>query len=67
MWTLVWIERGIIMALLEVQKAGSPVLKKLCEPIKKLDGKLRNFLDDMAEHSASRICGGNLVAALKIT
>ena len=37
------------MALLEVQKAGSPVLKKLCEPIKKLDGKLRNFLDDMAE------------------
>ena len=37
------------MAVLEVQKAGSPVLKKLCEPIKKLDGKLRNFLDDMAE------------------
>lgn len=37
------------MALLEVQKAGSPVLKKSCEPIKKLDGKLRNFLDDMAE------------------
>ena len=37
------------MALLEIQKAGSPVLKKVCEPVKKIDGKLRGFLDDMAE------------------
>lgn len=37
------------MALLEIQKAGSPVLKKISEPIKKIDGKLRSFLDDMAE------------------
>ena len=37
------------MAVLEVQKAGAPVLKKTCEPVKKLDAKLRSFLDDMAE------------------
>ncbi len=37
------------MALLEIQKAGAPVLKEKCEPIKKIDGKLRIFLDDMAE------------------
>lgn len=37
------------MALLEIQKAGSPVLKKTCEPVKRIDGKLRSFLDDMAE------------------
>lgn len=37
------------MALLEIQKAGSPVLKQICEPVKKIDGKLRSFLDDMAE------------------
>ena len=35
--------------MLEIQKAGSPVLKKISEPIKKIDGKLRSFLDDMAE------------------
>lgn len=37
------------MAVLEIQKAGSPVLKRICEPVKKIDGKLRSFLDDMAE------------------
>ncbi len=37
------------MALLEIEKAGSPVLKKNCEPVKKINGKLRSFLDDMAE------------------
>ena len=37
------------MALLEIKKAGDPVLKKVCEPIKKTDKRLRKFLDDMAE------------------
>ena len=37
------------MALLEIEKAGSPVLKKISEPVKKIDGKLRELLDDMAE------------------
>ena len=37
------------MALLEIEKAGSPVLKKRCESVKKIDGKLRGLLDDMAE------------------
>jgi len=37
------------MALLEIKKAGDPVLKKVCEPVVKIDKRLRNFLDDMAE------------------
>ncbi|MBQ9376911.1 MAG: peptide deformylase [Schwartzia sp.] len=37
------------MAVLEVQKAGAPVLKQVCEPVEKVDGKLRAFLNDMAE------------------
>ncbi len=37
------------MSLLNIQKAGAPVLKQVCEPVKKVDGKLRDFLDDMAE------------------
>lgn len=37
------------MALLEIKKAGDPVLKKVCEPVEKIDKRLRKFLDDMAE------------------
>ena len=37
------------MALLEIKKAGDPVLKQVCEEITKIDRRLRNFLDDMAE------------------
>ena len=37
------------MALLEIEKAGAPILKQICDPVKKIDGKLRSFLDDMAE------------------
>ena len=37
------------MALLEIQKAGSPVLKQVCKPIHKVDTKLKKLLDDMAE------------------
>ena len=37
------------MALLEIKKAGDPVLKKICAPVEKIDKRLRNFLDDMAE------------------
>ena len=37
------------MALLEIKKAGDPVLKKVCAPVEKIDKRLRNFLDDMAE------------------
>lgn len=37
------------MALLEIKKAGDPVLKKVCEPVEKIDKRLRNLLDDMAE------------------
>ena len=37
------------MALLEIKKAGDPVLKEICKPVEKIDKRLRNFLDDMAE------------------
>lgn len=37
------------MALLEIKKAGDPVLKKICVPVDKIDKRLRNFLDSMAE------------------
>ena len=37
------------MALLEIKKAGDPVLKKICAPVEKIDKRLRNLLDDMAE------------------
>ncbi len=37
------------MALLEIKKAGDPVLKEICKPVEKIDKRLRKFLDDMAE------------------
>ena len=37
------------MALLDIKKAVDPVLKKVCEPVEKIDKRLRNFLDDMYE------------------
>ncbi len=37
------------MALLEIKKAGDPVLKEICKPVEKIDKRLRNLLDDMAE------------------
>ncbi len=37
------------MALLEIKKAGAPVLKQVCAPIHKIDTKLKKLLDDMAE------------------
>lgn len=35
--------------VLEIKKAGDPVLKKVCEPVEKIDKRLRRLLDDMAE------------------
>ena len=37
------------MAVLEIKKAGDPVLKKVCEPVAHIDKNLRKMLDDMAE------------------
>ena len=37
------------MALLEIVKAGDPVLKQVAEPIEKVDSKLRKLMDNMAE------------------
>ena len=37
------------MAVLEVRKAGDSVLKRVAVPIKKVDGKIRALLDDMAD------------------
>ena len=37
------------MAILEIKTAGDPVLKEHCVEVTKIDKRLRNFLDDMAE------------------
>ena len=36
------------MAILEIKKAGAPVLKEVCAPVEKIDKGLRKLLDDMA-------------------
>ena len=42
------------MSLLEIKKAGDPVLKKVCAPVEKIDRRLRRILDDMAETMYAR-------------
>ena len=37
------------MALLEIKKAGDPILKTVCAPVDKIDNRLRKLLDNMAE------------------
>ena len=37
------------MALLDIKKAGDPVLKEHCTPVVRVDKRLRKLLDDMAE------------------
>ena len=37
------------MALLEIMKAGNPVLKEVCKSVERVDKRLRTLLDDMAE------------------
>lgn len=37
------------MAILEIKKAGDKVLKEICQPVEKIDRKVRQLLDDMAE------------------
>ena len=37
------------MASLEIKKAGNPVLKEICNPVDRVDSKLRKLLDDMAD------------------
>ena len=37
------------MALLEVLKAGNPVLKRVSLPVERVDKKLKKLMDDMAE------------------
>ena len=37
------------MAVLEIKTAGNPVLKKVCEDVKKIDKRIKKLLDDMAD------------------
>ena len=37
------------MAILEIKKAGNPVLKEVCQPVERIDNKIKRLLDDMAE------------------
>ena len=42
------------MAVLEIKRAGDPVLKKVCEPVKRIDKKVKRILKDMSD---TRIVG----------
>lgn len=37
------------MSVMEIVKAGAPVLKEVCAPVEKINKELRQLLDDMAE------------------
>ena len=37
------------MAVLEIRRAGDPVLKKVSEPVKRIDKKVKRILKDMAD------------------
>ncbi len=37
------------MSLLEIKKAGAPVLKMVCAPVERVDKRIRTLLDDMAD------------------
>ena len=37
------------MALLDIKKAGNPVLNEHCAPVERVDKRLKKLLDDMAE------------------
>jgi len=37
------------LAILDIKRAGDPVLKEVCAPIEHIDKPLRRLLDDMAE------------------
>ncbi len=37
------------MSILKIEKAGSPVLKQVCQPVGRVDGRLKTLLDDMAD------------------
>ena len=49
------------MAILEIKKAGDPVLKQVAAPIERLTKRHRQILDDMAETRwACRAAGGEV-------
>ena len=33
------------MSLLEIKKAGAPVLKEICAPVERVDAKLKDLLE----------------------
>jgi peptide deformylase len=43
------IERGENMAIRQIRTRGDDVLRKKCKPVKKIDGKLQELVDDMIE------------------
>ena len=42
------------MSVMEIKKMGDPVLKQICEPVDRIDKKLKQLLDDMAETMYAR-------------
>lgn len=43
------VRKYINMSVMEIVKAGAPVLKEVCTPVERVNKELRQLLDDMAE------------------
>lgn len=39
----------LFMPVMEIKKMGDPVLKQVCEPVERIDKKIKRLLEDMAE------------------
>ena len=37
------------MSLLEIKKAGAPVLKQVCDPVNRVNAKIKKLMADMAD------------------
>ena len=46
---LISVKGLLVMSVMEIKKMGDPVLKQICEPVDRIDKKLKQLLDDMAE------------------
>jgi peptide deformylase len=46
---MIYPSKEVIMAIVEVRKAGDKVLKEKAEPVLQVDKKIRRLLDDMAQ------------------
>ncbi len=51
------------MALREIRRSGDEALRKVCKPVERVDDRIRQLLDDMAETMYHAPNGGGLAAS----